>query len=111
APTLDWSGTVARVVLAGVWLVSGVVKAMDLASSRSAVRGFRLLPEDLADLVGLGLPWLEIMLGLFLLLGFATRVSAVLSALLLVAFLVGVISAAARGLTIDCGCFGGGGDV
>ena len=34
-----------------------------------------------------------------------------MSAGLLVIFIVAVISAAARGLSIDCGCFGGGGEV
>ncbi len=37
-----------------------------------------------------------------------TRLSAVLSGLLLVAFVVGIASAWARGLSIECGCFGGG---
>jgi uncharacterized membrane protein YphA (DoxX/SURF4 family) len=46
-----------------------------------------------------------------LILGLATRLGALLSALLMVAFLIGVGSAAARGLSIDCGCFGGGGQV
>ena len=48
---------------------------------------------------------------MLLLIGLATRLTAVLSAVVLVAFIAGVISAAARGLSIDCGCFGGGGDV
>ena len=57
------------------------------------------------------LPYLEIALGVLLLAGLATRLTAVLSAVVLVAFIAGVISAAVRGLSIDCGCFGGGGDV
>ena len=44
-------------------------------------------------------------------MGLATRVAAVVAGLLMVAFVVGVGSAWARGLQIDCGCFGGGGDV
>ena len=37
-----------------------------------------------------------------------TRFAAVLSALMLAAFVVGISSAWARGLAIECGCFGGG---
>ncbi len=51
---------------------------------------------------------LEILVGLCLLLGLLTRVAAAVSAVLLVAFIVGIASAWARGLSIDCGCFGGG---
>ena len=47
--------------------------------------------------------------GVCLVLGLLTRAAAVLSALLFVAFIVGIASAWARGLQIECGCFGGGG--
>ncbi|MCY7372870.1 MAG: hypothetical protein LH461_04110 [Spirochaetaceae bacterium] len=49
--------------------------------------------------------------GLLLVLGVAVRLGAVVSTVLLLLFMVGVGSAWARGLTIDCGCFGGGGPV
>ena len=58
--------------------------------------------------MGHALPILEILVGLCLLLGLLTRVAAGMSMLLLVAFVVGVGSAWARGLSIECGCFGGG---
>ena len=46
-----------------------------------------------------------------LVVGFATRITAAISSVLLVAFIIGIASAWARGLQIDCGCFGGGGVV
>jgi uncharacterized membrane protein YphA (DoxX/SURF4 family) len=57
------------------------------------------------------LPFLEIALGLLLLLGIGTRLVAVVSGALLLVFIAGVAQAWARGLSIDCGCFGGGGAV
>jgi uncharacterized membrane protein YphA (DoxX/SURF4 family) len=76
-----------------------------------AVQAYRLLPTDVAEVVGYVLPAVEIGLGLLLLLGLMTRVAAVAALILLVAFAIGVSSAWARGLSIDCGCFGGGGEV
>lgn len=111
AAVLDGVGLVARLFLAGVWFLSGFAKAFDPTTARAAVRAYQLLPVDLADIVGIALPWLEIMLGVLLLLGAATRLAAVFSAVLLMVFIAGVISAAARGLSIDCGCFGGGGTI
>ena len=58
-----------------------------------------------------GCPGSRSAVGLLLVIGLLTRVSAVVLGLLLVAFIVGVGSAWARGLSIDCGCFGGGGQV
>jgi uncharacterized membrane protein YphA (DoxX/SURF4 family) len=98
----------ARVVVGVVWVVAGLLKLPDPNESVRAVRAYRLLPESVVPVVGHGLPILEIMVGLCLLLGLLTRVAAVVSAVLLMAFVVGIASAWARGLSIDCGCFGGG---
>lgn len=102
---------VARVVLGVVWIVAGVIKLPDPAGSVRAVRAYQLLPEAVVPAVGYGLPLLEIVLGALLVLGVAVRIGAIVSAVLLGAFLIGVTSAWARGLSIDCGCFGGGGAV
>jgi uncharacterized membrane protein YphA (DoxX/SURF4 family) len=94
-----------------VALVAGSAKIDDLPASVRAVRAYELLPESLAVPVGNGLPMVEIILGVLLGTGLFTRASAALFGLLMVAFAVGIVSAWARGLAIDCGCFGGGGPV
>ena len=66
-------------------------------------------PGNLAQPVGQLLPVLEVVVGAMLVLGLLTRGAAVLSSILFVGFIVGIASVWARGLTIDCGCFGGGG--
>jgi uncharacterized membrane protein YphA (DoxX/SURF4 family) len=106
-----WIATLARLTLAGVWIVAGASKVGDLAASGRAVAAYRLFPYHVATSIGAGLPFVEIALGLLLLAGLATRLAAIVSAVLLTAFITGIASAAARGLRIDCGCFGGGGDL
>src|SRR5689334_5385848 len=98
----------ARVVVGGTWVVAGLLKLPDPTENVRAVRAYQLLPESVVPLVGHGLPVLEVLVGVCLLLGLLTRVAAGVSALLLVAFVVGIGSAWARGLQIECGCFGGG---
>ena len=73
------------------------------------VRAYDATPEWLSKAIGYGLPTLELVLAVLLLLGLITRYAAAVSAALLVVFLVGIVQAAARGLEIQCGCFGGGG--
>jgi uncharacterized membrane protein YphA (DoxX/SURF4 family) len=104
----DAVGLVARLVVGGVWLVAGVLKLPDPAENVRAVRAYRLLPESVVPLVGHLLPVLEIAVGACLVLGLLTRMMALLSALMLTAFIIGIASAWARGLQIECGCFGGG---
>jgi uncharacterized membrane protein YphA (DoxX/SURF4 family) len=106
-----WISTVARIVVGGVLLVAGTLKAVDPQGSVRAVRAYELLPPGAATLVGWGLPFLEIVLGVLLLAGIAVRPAAVVTAALLVVLILAVASVAVRGLSIDCGCFGGGGPV
>jgi uncharacterized membrane protein YphA (DoxX/SURF4 family) len=105
------AAVVARLGLAALWLAAGLAKVVDPAENVRAVRAYEVLPESLVPLVGYGLPFLEIGIGLLLLVGLLVRPAAVASAVLLVVFIAGVTQAWARGLTIDCGCFGGGGQV
>jgi uncharacterized membrane protein YphA (DoxX/SURF4 family) len=106
---LAWVGSIARLVIGGVWIAAGALKLPDPAASVRAVRAYRLLPESTVTVVGYGLPVLEICLGLLLVIGLGTRFVASLSVVLFLVYITAISSAWARGLQIDCGCFGGGG--
>jgi uncharacterized membrane protein YphA (DoxX/SURF4 family) len=105
----EWLGTAARLVTGGVWIWAGAIKLPDPDKSVLAVRAYQLLPGDTATTVGHLLPVLEVVVGGCLVLGVLTRGAAVVSGLLFIAFIIGIASVWARGITIDCGCFGGGG--
>ena len=106
-----WFATLCRLVLAGYLGLAGLLKLPDPAESVRAVRAYRILPEAVVPATGYVLPVLEVAIAVLLILGLATRVAAMFSALLMTAFIVGIASVASRGINIDCGCFGGGGDV
>jgi uncharacterized membrane protein YphA (DoxX/SURF4 family) len=106
---LPWVTTVARLVVAGVLIVAGWLKMGAPALSIRAVEAYDLLPTAVAEIVGYVLPILEIVIGLLLVVGLLTRLAAIVAGLLMLAFVIGIASAWARGLNIDCGCFGGGG--
>ena len=108
---LDVIGTLARLGLAAVWLISGGIKAADSGQTYVAVRAYDVLPLDAVGPVAAVLPWLELALGLLLLVGLGVRAVATVSAVVLLVFVAGVVQAWVRGLAIDCGCFGGGGAV
>jgi uncharacterized membrane protein YphA (DoxX/SURF4 family) len=108
---LDGVGTAVRFGLAAVWFVSGGIKASDLNQTYIAVHAYDVLPSGVVSIVASAVPFIELALGLLLLLGLGTRLVAVLSAVVLLAFIVAIAQAWARGLAIDCGCFGGGGQV
>jgi len=102
---------IARLVLGGVLLAAGLLKYKHLDKSQMAVRAYELLPISLANVLGIVLPFVEIGIGILLILGAAIRVSSILGAFLMFIFIIGISQAWVRGLSIDCGCFGGGGQV
>jgi uncharacterized membrane protein YphA (DoxX/SURF4 family) len=108
-PWQPWVSFVVRLALAAVWAAAGWAKVGDRLASQRAVRAYDLLPEPAVVAVGTALPYVELALALLLVLGLGTRLAAGVSALLLLGFVVGIAQAWARGLRIDCGCFGGGG--
>jgi uncharacterized membrane protein YphA (DoxX/SURF4 family) len=70
-----------------------------------------MLPIWLANFFGYALPWVEIGIGALLILGVAVRIMGALGALIMLGFIIAIAQAWARGLSIDCGCFGGGGTI
>jgi len=111
AAVRPWVGTVARLVVGGVWLAAGALKVGELTASGRSVVAYRLLPYDASIFLGTVLPFLEIAIGALLILGLATRLTAVISVVLFAVYIAAIASVWARGLRIDCGCFGNGGEL
>jgi uncharacterized membrane protein YphA (DoxX/SURF4 family) len=106
-----WLTLIARLILGAVLLAAGALKIGNLQKSAMAVRAYELLPVQLANFLGYTLPWIEIGIGLLLITGAAVKISGLIGAITMLAFIIAIAQAWARGLSIDCGCFGGGGAI
>jgi putative oxidoreductase len=103
----SYATLVSRVVLGGVFLFAGATKIPAPGSLAAAIRSYELgLPEWLVSLSAHALPYLEVLLGLYLLAGLFTKTSAWATNALTAVFFLALVQGAARGLEIDCGCFG-----
>lgn len=102
-----WLSWAFRIVLAVTFVWAGVLKFMDPAGFAGSIATFELLPEAWINVVALGLPLFEILAGLLLLTRRGLAVGSFSLAALSVVFLVALLSGLARGLPVDCGCFGG----
>jgi uncharacterized membrane protein YphA (DoxX/SURF4 family) len=107
----SWFGLLSRLILGGVLFAAGWLKIFTPAKSQMAVRAYEVLPIWLANFLGIVLPWLEVGFGILLIIGVAVRLSAIVGGVLMVLFIAAISQAWVRGLSIDCGCFGGGGTV
>ena len=106
-----WISLIARLVLGGVLIAAGALKAGNPAHAAMAVRAYQVLPVTLANILGYALPWVEMGAGLALVIGVAVKAAAIIGGGLMVVFIIAIAQAWARGLSIDCGCFVGGGAV
>ncbi|MBK5306597.1 MAG: DoxX family membrane protein [Frankiaceae bacterium] len=104
-----WWSLVARLTLGALFAAAALGKVGDPQETVRAVRAYQLLPESAVHPLAYALPYAEIALALLLVVGLMVRLTALLTAAILLVFMAAVASAAVRGLRIDCGCFGGGG--
>jgi uncharacterized membrane protein YphA (DoxX/SURF4 family) len=102
----NWIGVAARLVLGGALLWAGLSKVGNLQLSVQLVRDYEILPFGLTRFVGSALPIGELILGVLIVVGVFTRITAALGSLLMVAYVIAIISLWARGMILDCGCFG-----
>ena len=95
-----------QVAIGVVFGAAGLAKLGNLPAFAYEIHNFRMMPVPTENLLAITLPWIEIVMGLALVLGIRNRAAAVLSAVLMAVFTVAVGQAVARNLDIECGCFG-----
>jgi uncharacterized membrane protein YphA (DoxX/SURF4 family) len=95
-----------RLVLGGLFIYAGAVKALGPLEFAQNIRNYRVVGQALSFSAAIVLPWLEILAGACLVSGFWKRGAALAVSGLLVFFIVLTVGTMARGLDVDCGCFG-----
>ena len=95
-----------RLLVGGMFVFAGALKIADPAGFAVAVGNYRLVPHELTNLVAVLVPWVEVVAGVLVLAGIWLRAAALVITSLTVMFAVVIVSALARGLNIECGCFG-----
>lgn len=98
--------TLIRLSLAVIFLYAGITKVQSPALFALAVDAYQLLPAWAVLAVAYALPWMEILLGLFLAAGFWRRQVVLAATLLLGFFFATMLLTYLRNIQADCGCFG-----
>ena len=98
-----WLYRLMRILLGGVFVVAGGSKLLDPRAFARIISAYDLLPEELLAPVAIGLPAVEVLAGVGLLLD--ARGSLKIICGLLVSFLFVLGYAIWKKLDVDCGCF------
>jgi len=103
-----WLDLAIRLIVGGVFIYAGALKIGDPLQFGDRIASFQILPNVFVNSLALGLPVFEILTGLLLIVAWLRRPAALGILIINGIFLVAIVIALARGLTIDCGCFGTG---
>jgi uncharacterized membrane protein YphA (DoxX/SURF4 family) len=103
-----WAGVPARVLVAAVFMFAGFSKLLlPHAEVMALVQQYEVIPAAVIPFVATYLPWIEVLSGTALLMGFFTTSAALIVALQLVSFSLLMVVVILSGVVIeDCGCFG-----
>lgn len=100
-----------RLIVGIVLLIAGLLKVVNIPAMELAINAYKIFPYDIVKVLAYVVPISEVVVGALLILGLFTRLSAVVAGLMFVAFIVGISWAWYHGYALDCGCFGGGGEI
>lgn len=101
-----WFLILIRIGLGGIFLYAGATKIINPQAFADSISTFQMLPPQFINLIALGLPPFEVILGIQLLFGWKLRAGLLAALLLALVFVMAIGQGIARGLPIDCGCFG-----
>ncbi len=94
-----------RIVLGGAFVLASAHKILHPGAFAEIIYNYQILPDPLINLTAIILPWLELLLGLCLLVGIWLPGATLLGAFLLIVFEGSLVFNLARGLNVYCGCF------
>ncbi len=101
----------ARIFVGLVFVYAGFSKLMEpVENFRAVILQYEVIPYAFAVPIAYVFPWVELIFGAFLILGYAARLSAFVLGLSSLTFLIilGTSNALLEGGASDCGCFGEG---
>lgn len=101
----DYLTLVSRLVIGGMFVYAAFYKVIEPAAFAKSIWFYHLVPGKWINLIAIVLPWLEVVCGIAVIIGFWHRGAALWSNIMLIVFIAALASTIARGISIDCGCF------
>ena len=100
-----WLTVRVQIALGAIFVVAALPKVADPPSFAHMIYNYRLVPGAAVNAFALVMPWVELLVGLALILGVWPREAAALAGFLLLVFIAAIGLNLVRGHAVDCGCF------
>ncbi len=102
----SWVQIALALIAGGAFIYAGALKIVDPLKFANDILNFRIVPWSIGIRVAFYLPWLEVICGLAVIIGWLRSGAVGILTALMVVFIGATIAAQARGINLDCGCFG-----
>jgi uncharacterized membrane protein YphA (DoxX/SURF4 family) len=96
---------VSRLIIGGLFIYASVDKALHPLGFAQVIHNYRLFPPSLINIAAILLPWVEVLAGVLIIIGYKVRGSNLILGGLLVIYIMMLSITAYRGININCGCF------
>ena len=103
---ISYTQIIVRLLLAGMLIFAGILKIQDNSALFETVAYITWLPLGLKSLTIDLLPWVEVLVGFFLLTFMFDKITLPVNALIYLTFFIFAIYGFSTGIEGDCGCFG-----
>ncbi len=94
-----------QLILGFIFIMASIGKIMHPSLFAQSISNYKILPDELIMISAIILPWMELILGILIVMDIKSKWCALALSGLLIIFIIALISALIRGLNIDCGCF------
>lgn len=95
----------ARLILGVIFVYASYDKILHPKAFAEVIYNYQILPDGFINVTAIFLPWLEMLMGIFLITGFWMPGTVIWCNTLLVVYIGALCFNLARGLDVDCGCF------
>ena len=93
-----------RFLLGLIFVYASYDKILDPEKFARDISNYHVVPFGLENTIAIILPWLELIIGLGIIIGVCINASVFISGGLLIVFIILIAQAILRGFNIDCGC-------
>ena len=94
-----------RVILGIIFIYASYDKILDPAGFSKNIHNFHVTPIAIENIMALVLPWIELIIGTFLIFGLFLDGTINITIALLILFIIVLSQAVFRGIDVHCGCF------
>ena len=93
-----------RFLLGLIFVYASYDKILDPEKFARDISNYHVVPFGLENTIAIILPWLELIIGLGIIIGVCINASVFITGGLLIVFIILITQAILRGFNIDCGC-------